>query len=424
MAKSPGDLRIDRDRLWADIEALAAITDPAQPYTRRSFSPLFLEGRAWLARRFGEAGLTIGIDAAGNLIGGRDGETPGAGAIVVGSHSDSVPAGGRFDGIAGVAAALETARTLGENGVRLRHRLDVIDFLAEEPSEYGISCVGSRGMSGELTKRHLAMQNGAGESLGDAIARCGGDPLNIAAARRSDIRAAFELHIEQGRVLEADAIDIGIVTSIVGVTRLQVTFRGAADHAGTTPMDLRRDALAAAALLVTAVRARAEAMSARDAGYFVATTGILEIAPGAANVVPAAARLVIDARSECRAQMDEFIAWLDAESAAAATAVRVERPGFERLTDTQPAACDERLRALLKAGGATLGLSTRDIASGAGHDSAFLSLIAPSAMVFIPCREGRSHCPEEWAEPDAVAAGADAILQAVLRFDATARAGC
>jgi N-carbamoyl-L-amino-acid hydrolase len=411
---------IDRDRLWADIEALAQITDPARPYTRRSFSPLFLQGRAWLQGRFAQAGLSTRIDTAGNLIGWREGAERGAGSIVVGSHSDTVPAGGRFDGVAGVAAALEIARVLDERGARLRHRLEVIDFLAEEPSEYGISCVGSRGISGQLTERHLAMRNAAGETLGDALVRVQGDPTRLEAAKRSDIRAAFELHIEQGRVLEAEGVDIGVVTSIVGVTRLQIAFQGAPDHAGTTPMERRRDALLAAALLVSAIRRKAEELSARNEGYFVATTGILEITPGAANVVPGTARLVVDARAERRPAMQEFIAWADAESRAAAAAAAVERCGFERLSDTQPAACDDRLRRLLNESATDLGFSTRAIASGAGHDTAFLSLVAPAAMVFIPCREGRSHCPEEWADPDAVSAGAAVMLEALTRFDAAA----
>jgi beta-ureidopropionase / N-carbamoyl-L-amino-acid hydrolase len=412
-----GKTGLDPDRIRTDIEALASITDPERRYTRRSFSPLFMQGRAWLQQRFAEAGLATQIDAAGNLIGRREGSLPAAGSIVVGSHSDTVPAGGRFDGVAGLVAALEIARVLGERGIRLRHAFDVVDFLAEEPSEYGLSCIGSRGMSGALTAQHLAMRNASGETLGAALAHVGGEPARLAEARRFDIRAAFELHIEQGRVLETDRISIGVVSSIVGITRIEVAFRGSPDHAGTAPMDRRRDALVAAARVVGAVRTKAEEIAGRGADYFVATTGVLELQPGAANVVPGSARLIIDARSEQRPQMDEFIAWLEAETVSAAIAAGVEHTSFKRLSDTLPAACDGHLRTLLKEGAAALGLRACDIASGAGHDAAFLSLIAPSAMVFIPCREGRSHCPEEWAEPEAVAAGAAVMLQAMLRFD-------
>ena len=160
-------------------------------------------------------------------------------------------------------------------------------------------------------------------------------------------------------------------------------------------------------------------LAARGDGYFVATTGIFEVAPGAANVVPGSARMVVDARSERRPVLDEFIQWLDTESLALAASAKVVRATLHRLSDTQPAACDPRLQELLRESADALGLSHRELASGAGHDTAFLSLIAPAAMVFVPCRAGRSHCPEEWAEPQAIAAGAAVILEAVKRFDET-----
>ncbi len=207
--------------------ALAEITDPARPYTRRSFSPLFLEGRAWLAKRFAEAGLATRIDAAGNLIGRIEGAVPERGVIAVGSHSDTVPSGGRFDGIAGVAAGLEIVRSLQQSGIRLDHTIEVIDFLAEEPSEYGLSCIGSRGMVGALDERMLALTESGGETLRDGLRRVQGDPDRLGDARRDDIVAFLELHIEQGIVLESQKLDIGIVTSIVGIRRIEIVFDGA-----------------------------------------------------------------------------------------------------------------------------------------------------------------------------------------------------
>ncbi len=407
---------IDADRLWDDIMALGAITDPARPYTRRSFSPLFLEGRAWLEQRMRDAGLSVHLDPAGNLIGRLVGRAPEAGVIMVGSHSDSVPSGGRFDGMAGVVGGIAIARTLTEHGVRLNHTLEIVDFLAEEPSEYGLSCIGSRGITGKLSAEHLALTNRQDETLSAALQRVGGVPDALCDALRTDIRAAFELHIEQGPVLEAEGIDIGIVTSIVGITRLEVTFRGTAGHAGTTPMNRRRDPLIAAARLVLWVRDMAEALAARGLGLFVATTGIIEALPGASNVIPKTARIVIDARSEDRALMEEFCAALDAESRAAALAANVDRIGFDRLSDSMPAACDERLRRLLSDSADGLGLSHKEMASGAGHDTAFISLVAPAAMVFIPCKDGRSHTPEEWATSEAFVAGTQVILEAVVRL--------
>jgi N-carbamoyl-L-amino-acid hydrolase len=416
-------LAIDRDALWADIVALGAITDPARPYTRRSFSPLFLEGRDWLTRRFADAGLSPHIDVAGNLIGRRPGSNPKAGTIMIGSHSDSVPSGGRFDGMAGIVAGIAIARALAETGTALRHNLEIVDFLAEEPSEYGVSCIGSRGVTGQLSATHLALRNKQDETLSEGLIRMGARPGELADAVRRDVRAAFELHIEQGPVLEARAIDVGIVTAIVGITRIEILFGGTAGHAGTTPMALRRDPLIAAARMIGWVRDAAAEFAARGQGHFVATTGIIEALPGASNVIPKTARIVIDARSEARAPMLEFLAALEAESAVAAAAANVDLLRCERLSDGLPAACDPGLRGMLAASARRLGLSTMEMASGAGHDMAFLSLICPAAMVFIPCKAGRSHTPEEWTTPDSLAAGTEVLLDAVLRVDGGDGAG-
>jgi N-carbamoyl-L-amino-acid hydrolase len=259
--------------------------------------------------------------------------------------------------------------------------------------------------------------NTQGERLEQALARIGGDPSRLAQARRSDVKAAFELHIEQGTVLEASGIDIGLVTAIVGITRIEVVFEGAAGHAGTTPMHRRRDALVAAARLIDRVRLTADGYATQGDGYFVATSGVIEAKPNASNVIPGSARLIIDARSENRQKMLKFRDWLETESRALAQATSVELARYEMLSDTLPSACDDGLRGLLKAGADALGLSTIDIASGAGHDTAFLSQIAPAAMVFIPCKAGASHCPEEWSERQQITTGTSVILEALLAFD-------
>lgn len=412
-----GNLPIDGRRLWDDLMRLAEITDPSKPFTRRSFSPLFDEGRLWLRQRFEAAGLETRIDAAGNLFGRGQGTDPQAGTILIGSHSDTVPSGGRFDGPAGVLAALEIVRSLSDAGVALRHTVEVVDFLAEEPSEFGLSCIGSRGMAGVLDGRMLAYADPSGEELSHAIDRVGGTVTALATAKRNDIAAFFELHIEQGLVLQDSGNDVGIVTSIVGITRIEIVFRGSADHAGTTPMHLRRDAFTPAAKTAVFVDRIARELTARNAGLFVATIGIVSVEPGASNIVPREARIVIDARSEHRTLMDEFLVLLDVETGRFAAESRTERTSFARLSDTNPTACDPGLRGILRESANALGFSSMDIASGAGHDAAFVARIAPAAMLFIPCRDGKSHAPEEWAEPDAVAAGTAVIAEAVLRFD-------
>lgn len=416
------NLPLDADRLWADVMALADITDPARPFARRSFTPLFLEGRVWLAQRFTEAGLATRIDTAGNLIGRIDGRKPELGVIALGSHSDTVPSGGRFDGIAGVATALEIVRSLRQSATQLDHTIEVIDFLAEEPSEYGLSCIGSRGMAGVLDERMLEFTEPGGEALRDGLRRVGGDPDRLDAAKRNDIRAFLELHIEQGVVLESRKIDVGVVTSIVGIRRIEVVFEGEADHAGTTPLGLRHDALVAAARTVVAVRETAERLAAAGADYFVATVGILTVEPSASNIVPGRCRLVIDARTTNPGLTARFVETIDRESTSSADAAKVRRARFETLSDGAPVACDPDLRAALRQGAHDLGLREMDLPSGAGHDAAFMSRIAPSAMVFVPCRNSKSHAPEEWADREAIAAGAASIYQAVKALDRSLQA--
>lgn len=409
---------VDRDRLWADIMALAELTEPDAPYTRRSFSPMFLRGRDWLAQRFAAAGMAVRLDAGGNLIGRLAGEGRAPGTIMIGSHSDSVPSGGRFDGMAGVIAALEVVRALRDAGRAMNHAIEVVDFLAEEPSEFGLSCVGSRAMAGCLSGDMLEYRNAAGETLAAAIDRVGGDAAAIEQARRSDIAAFLELHIEQGPVLEATRTDLGIVSAIASVTRVEIRFEGRADHAGTTPMHLRRDAGLGAAAAMAFVAAEAERHAGMGRGHFVATTGVVTLSPNAANVIPGEARLVVDIRAEDDGALDEFLRDLDTRTSAIARSLRVGRAGWKVLSRTRPAHCDPHLRKLLEDSARSLGFSTLEMASGAGHDAAFLSTIAPGAMVFVPCREGRSHAPEEWATPEAIAAGAATLLETVMRLDA------
>ncbi|WP_246662856.1 Zn-dependent hydrolase [Pseudolabrys sp. FHR47] len=415
------NLPLDGDRLWADVMDLAALTEPDRPYTRRSFSPLFLQGRELVAKRFAEAGLAVRIDAAGNMIGRLEGADPARGVIAVGSHSDTVPAGGRFDGIAGLATALEVVRALRDQGARLDHTIEVIDFLAEEPSEYGLSCIGSRGMVGALEPSMLDLTEPGGETLRAALRRVGGDPDRLADAKRSDIKAFLELHIEQGVVLESQRLDVGIVTSLVGIRRMEIVFEGAADHAGTTPMHLRQDALVAGASTAVSVRVLAEQLAGEGQGYFVATVGIFNVEPGASNIVPGRCQLVIDARSTNPVLSARFFDAIEQESGAHATAARVKRLPIATLSDSKPVICDETVRAAMHQAARDLGLSATDLASGAGHDAGFMSRICRSAMVFVPCKAGKSHVLEEWSDREQIAAGAAVVLQAVKALDKTLR---
>lgn len=404
------NLRVNADRIAADLDALAAITDPDRPWTRRAFSPRFDEGRRWLRDAFARAGLGVTLDAGGNLIGTRPGTgAEGRGTIMLGSHSDTVPDGGRFDGTAGVIAALEVARMLDERGIRLRHNLAIVDFLAEEVSPFGVSCIGSRTMAGVLPAAWLALEHD-GRNLGQAMRDVGGDPAAMAA--RGDIRAFLELHIEQGTVLEGSGTDVGLVGTIAGITRIEVVLTGRADHAGTVPMGARADALVAAAALIGRIDAEATARAGRT--HFTATVGEFSIEPGAANVVPSRARLLIDARAAERAEMEDFVAWVE----GCMTALPAGIAGETRLlSDNMPTPMDAGLLDTLAAAADRIGASHRPMVSGAGHDAAFMARIAPAAMVFVPCLDGRSHCPEEWAEAGDIAIGAEVMAEAVIALD-------
>ena len=409
------NLPVNADRIAEDIDALAGITEPGHPWTRRAFSPLFLEGRAYIEARMKAAGLETRMDAAGNLIGRRAGAKPGLGTILVGSHSDTVPDGGRFDGIAGTIAALEVARSLKDRGIELDHDLEIVDFLAEEVSIFGVSCIGSRGMTGQIPEAWLSRMSGD-RTLSQGIAEVGGDPSVLLAQKRPDLAGFLELHIEQGPVLEAENRDIGIVTAIAGITRIEITVEGRADHAGTTPMDRRADALVAASQLVLDIRSRA-AEQAKTPGHFAATVGEFRIEPNAANVVPSKVVLLIDGRAEIRGDMEEFLAWIDGEvkTIAADYGVTINPP--VRVSDNMPTPGAPVLLETLERACETVGAKHRRMASGAGHDTAWIAKVAPAAMIFVPCKEGRSHCAEEWAENDDIAMGAAVLFEAVRDMD-------
>lgn len=414
---TPTNMPVDEARLWSDLMALAEITEPDRPHTRRSFSKKFLDGRNYLTAAFEQAGLSVHVDENGNLIGRLEGMDPDLGTLVIGSHSDTVPDGGRFDGVAGVVAGLEVARTLKQAGIRLRHSLEIIDCLAEEMSEYGLSCVGSRGLAGELAPEMLDYRGPNGETLAQAIKRVGGQTASITPAPRCGIAAYLELHIEQGRVLESKGLDVGIVTNVVGITRIEIDVTGQPDHAGTTPMALRRDALSLAAELALEIERMAREIAARGAGYFVATTGEFEIKPNAANVVPGQVRMVVDLRTDIAALKDDFVAGLELSAQRLGAAREASVAYIRVLSDSAATLFNTGLIEQLQQATDHLGLSSIQMPSGAGHDAVFFSRIAPAAMVFVPCRDGRSHCPEEWSEPHQLAAGAAVLFDTICRID-------
>ncbi|MGV2290515.1 Zn-dependent hydrolase [Trinickia sp. YCB016] len=414
---------LNAERLNARVERLARFTLPDVPWTRRAFSPLFTEARAWLAEEFAAAGLAVTQDAGGNLIGRRAGSGRRAKPIVTGSHCDTVVGGGRFDGIIGVLAGIEVAHTLNEQGITLDHPLEVIDFLSEEPSDYGISCVGSRAFSGVLDAGMLASKNAAGETLGQALRRIGGEPaaLNRPLRAPGSTAAFVELHIEQGPVLEARGLPIGVVTNIVGIRRVLITVTGQPDHAGTTPMDIRRDALVGAARLIDGAYRMASALNGAP-HYVVATIGRIAMTPNVPNAVPGHVELMLEVRSDSDAILDRFPEDLMASAAGDLEALRVSAAAVHvsraKPTDCQPLVMD----AVERAAG-QLGYASMRLPSGAGHDAVYVAATGPIGMIFIPCLNGRSHCPEEWIEPRQLLDGTRVLYQTIVELDRELGAG-
>ncbi len=400
------------DRLLADLVTLATFVEPGTPGTTRRFpSQAHVIGRRWLRQRMDEAGLQTSIDAAGNLLGYRAGEE-NLPPLMLGSHSDTVFGGGRYDGALGVLGALEVARALGDANIALRHPLIVADYLAEEATDFGVSCIGSRVMTGSFDTAWLERSLN-GQTLGEAIAAVGGRPDRLGEAERrpGDVAAALELHIEQGPVLESRGIGLAAVSGIVGILRAIFTLRGRPDHAGTTPMALRRDALAAAAEVIAAV----ERIARAQAGA-VGTVGRLEVGPNQSNVVPG----VVELTAEMRHLDENILDGIWGQFLAAAQQICAGREiGLEvsAVTRMEAAAPPPWLLELVLAACRELDPSAITLPSGAGHDSAHLAHIAPSAMIFVPSVGGRSHCPEEETHPADLARGVAALLHAVVAVD-------
>ena len=379
--------------------------------SRVAFSDADVAGRAYVKRLMEAAGLEVRIDAAGNLIGRREGTDRNLPVIVVGSHTDSVPHGGNYDGDVGVMGGIEVAQQLRDRHVRLRHALEVVDFTDEEGG-----LVGSRAMAGELPAATLDLVNASGRSVRDGIRTLGGDPDAIGHARRSrgDLAAYLELHIEQGATLERTHTDIGVVEGIVGIHWWEATITGVANHAGTTPMDQRHDALVAASELVLAVNVAATELPGRQ----VATVGRIRAEPGAANVIPGRVVLSVEVR-DLDAKRIEAV--FDAIRARAGEIARVRGTSieFRDLEATaDPALTDPRLQRIIDSAARGLGLTAMAMPSGAGHDAQDIARIAPIGMIFVPSVGGISHSPREYTAPADISNGVNVLMRAVLAIDA------
>ena len=372
--------------------------------SRPGLSPADEQGRQWFIAACVKAGLDVRLDPMRNVIVRIPSKDPAAKVLATGSHLDSVPGGGRFDGALGAVAALECARVIKESGIELPYHLEIIAFVDEEGA-YGAGSVGSRAMMGLLRPGELTRESVVtGTSFAADMARLGGDAAADVRRSPEEFAAYVELHIEQGPRLENAHKDCGPVTAIVGIERYEVVVTGKAGHAGTTPMQIRQDALVMAAPLFTLLPAWAVEQNPE----MVATIGTLSLHPGGANIIPGECRFVIGVRSARQEDLDAIGKRLEAYVQ--------DKPAFslKQIYKKSGAAMHPDVIAAIEKGAELAGCSSMRLSSGAGHDAQTLGPYLPTGMIFVPCRGGISHNPAEWIEPEQAAKGAQVLLNTLL----------
>lgn len=409
-------MSIDPNRILQDINALAAFNaTPNNGVTRFTYTPQHKAAQQWLVQRMQQAGLTVQIDPVGVVVGRLSGKDPSLAAVATGSHYDTVGHGGRYDGIAGVVAGLEVARALQEEGFVPQRPVEFIATVAEEGSRFGHSLFSSQAMAGLLQKHDLAdYRDSNGITIEAAMAQFGLDPAQFTKAKRApgSLRCFLELHIEQGPVLDHTGEDVGIVEAIVGMKELTVTITGKANHAGATPMYLRSDALLAACRMALA----AEEAAIREQNGTVATVGSLQVEPGGFNIVPGRAVFTLDIRSVSEQSLERVSQTLLERLAQICHAESGLSFTCETKVDVPPVKMDPSLRQLLTEQAAKLGLSARQMPSGAGHDAQMMATFTPTAMIFVPSQDGRSHCPQEYTSPLQLANGTKLLYAAIQQL--------
>lgn len=397
-------LEVQQERLLEELKTLAAISaEPAPVVTRVVFTEADLRARAYVKKLCSEAGLLLREDPVGNTFARWKGREPALPAVGTGSHIDAIPNAGMYDGVVGVLGALEAIRMLKRSGFEPRHSIELLLFTAEEPTRFGIGCLGSRLLSGTLTpEQAVALTDAEGHNL-DEVRTAAGFQGALRDVRLSSGYYSYfvELHIEQGPLLEQQQVSIGAVTRIAAPASLRLTLEGEGGHAGGVLMPDRRDALAAAAEVVLAVESAAQGTKAVDT---VATVGICDVFPGAVNSIPSRVRLSLDVRDTDAARRDGVL------HAIAHNCVQIgERRGIkiasELLNADSPAISNFHVVDTISSACNRLNISCMPMVSRAYHDSLFMARIAPMGMIFIPCRNGVSHRPDEYSSPEAIAEG-------------------
>ncbi|HYS22495.1 MAG TPA: M20 family metallo-hydrolase [Candidatus Eisenbacteria bacterium] len=408
-------LEIDQQRLNSEIETLAAISDAEPPaVTRIVFTPTDLKARAWVISLCKEAGLAVCQDAFGNIFARWNGSDSAAPAVGTGSHIDAIPNAGKYDGVVGVLGGLEAIRALHRSGFRPRHSIELLIFATEEPTRFGIGCLGSRLLSGTLSAEAAAkLKDRDGETVDEVRRKAGFDGnLQDVKLPKGYYRGFVELHIEQGPLLERARISLGIVKSIAAPASLRISIEGAGGHAGGVLMPDRKDALCAAAELILAIEDAARSSGALDT---VATVGVCDVFPGAVNSIPSRVRITLDIRDTDLTRRDGAMQTIEAASQKIEAKRQVSIQS-EVLNADAPADCAPEVRAALSDSCREHEFPFLEMVSRAYHDSLFLSRIAPTGMLFIPCRNGYSHRPDEYATPEDIARGALVLAEALAKL--------
>jgi len=404
-------LRINTKRLEQRIEKLAEYGKTTEGGVNRvAFSEKDIQSRKYILSLMKEAGLKIHIDEAGNIIGHKQGTDSSLPPIVFGSHTDTVPNGGKFDGALGVLGAIECAQVLMENSVKTRHPLEVIVFTDEEGS-----LIGSKAIIGTLTSKALEVISQSGKTVREGIVALGGNPdaMSGTVRKKGEIKAFIEIHIEQGSILATKGIDIGVVEGIVGINWWDVTIEGFSNHAGTTPMNKRQDALLAAAHLIIAVNRVVTSVPGRQVG----TVGRIKAEPGAPNVIPGKVVMSLELRDLAAEKINSLFNEILQEAEIISKKTDTNISFFPIEATAIPTPTDPSIRTIIVESAEELGLSFLVMPSGAGHDAQNMAKITPTGMIFVPSIGGISHSPKEFTPTKDVANGANVLLRTILKID-------
>ena len=403
---------IQRERLVKDFEAMAQLTAPGEGINRLAFTDADWKGRQYIIDCMTNVGLSVEIDDFGNVIGYKIGKKPDLPVVMVGSHTDSVPNGGNYDGVVGVLSAIEVIRSMIDDGYEHDHTIAVVSFMCEESGRFGNATLGSKAMRGELRLQDLhRLVDKQGISLYEALKGRNLNPDGIEEMEYNrPVKSFTEIHIEQGKVLEHEQKMIGIVTGIAAPERFYVTIRGNADHSGATPMNLRHDALCGAAKIILGIE---EIASMQEEPPVVGTVGVVEVTPGAMNVIPGGVKLGVDIRSISKVARNSVVTlvkeFIDITAGKRGLSYTIEPIAQDHPVAMHPAMIREIEEAVK-----SVGVEYMTMPSGAGHDAMHWAEAVPTGMIFIPCRDGISHNPAEFAEMDDIVTGAE-VLDKVLR---------